>query len=447
MGTRTVPMALGDDARISVLPNWQVWLEQPSALVLRLALGLSLVGGFGLGTYLLLGLALGLPLGAGTPALIQAHGAVQALGLVPLYVLAVGAQLFPRFHAHALDRPRQVSIGGLLMASGVGLRAVAQPAGDATWRSVSLIAGALLVLIGALLALQALSRVARRGQSQGRGRLLLTLTAGVSLLLAVLLNVAIAISLAGGAAVVSTGLDEAFLHLALWGFGASMILVVGGRVFETLLLLRPERAWLVRPMQISWAVGTFGVPAAWLLAIDVPLLRALAFACQLLGACCFVACHRLFEPAAAASRMPAVTDSARRWARLAFGFLLLAAALGMLLPLGEAISGRPVAGTVLSAARHALAQGFLLPIMVFMGARTLPGYSVWTLRHPRLLASVISMLLLGTGLRAGAELVGGYAPGWSLLVALGAVLGAIGFVVFAVGVWWTMPAARRRSLF
>ena len=142
-----------------------------------------------------------------------------------------------------------------------------------------------------------------------------------------------------------------------------------------------------------------------------------------------------------------MTDSARRWARLAFGFLLLAAALGMLLPLGEAISGRPVAGTVLSAARHALAQGFLLPIMVFMGARTLPGYSVWTLRHPRLLASVISMLLLGTGLRAGAELVGGYAPGWSLLVALGAVLGAIGFVVFAVGVWWTMPAARRRSLF
>src|SRR2546430_11816392 len=35
--------------------------------------------------------------------------------------------LFPRFHSSRLDRPRQVSIGGLLLATGLVVRVLAQP--------------------------------------------------------------------------------------------------------------------------------------------------------------------------------------------------------------------------------------------------------------------------------------------------------------------------------
>ena len=42
---------------------------------------------------------------------------------------------------------------------------------------------------------------------------------------------------------------------------------------------------------------------------------------------------------------------------------------------------------------------------------------------------------MGAALRFVAELLGGYAPGWGVLVALGGTLGVIAFLVFAVGLW------------
>jgi hypothetical protein len=409
-------------------------LARPQDFVLWLAFGLSLVGGFGLGLYLLLGFALPYRLPLNTSALIQAHGTVQAFGLVPLFVLAVGTRLFPKFHDAPLDHPRQVSLGGLLIAVGVALRGVSQPAPAAPWRSAALMVGALLVLGGILLALEALGRVARRGRPEPRGRGLLAASAGGSLLGAAALNVTAALNLAQGGSVVPIGLDEAFLHLALWGFGAGMVLLVGGRIFDTLLLLRTERTWLVRAYQVAWVVGTFGVPAAWLLAPDWPLARSIAYGAQLLGVLGFAACLRLFEGPRAASRL-AITRSMRSWARLAFGFLAVSAALAVALPLTEALNGAAPAGTAFSAARHALAQGFLLPVMAFMGARTLPRFAARTLRHPRLLRAIMAALFFGAALRVIGELLGGYGAGWSLAVAVGGVLGTLGFATFALGVW------------
>ena len=45
------------------------------------------------------------------------------------------------------------------------------------------------------------------------------------------------------------------------------------------------------------------------------------------------------------------------------------------------------------------------------------------------------IVLLGAVLRGGAELIGGYSPGWNLVVALGGSLATVAFVVFAVGLW------------
>jgi hypothetical protein len=57
------------------------------------------------------------------------------------------------------------------------------------------------------------------------------------------------------------------------------------------------------------------------------------------------------------------------------------------------------------------------------------------LQRPRLLAGLVWALLAGAAIRFAAELVGGYAPGWGALVALGGTLGVAAFVVFAVGLW------------
>jgi hypothetical protein len=88
-------------------------------------LGLAVAFGLSLGLYLIVGFAVGLPLATVTPALIQVHGQVQALGFVTLFIMAVGVQLFPRFHSSRLDRPRLVSTGRLMLATGLVLRVIA----------------------------------------------------------------------------------------------------------------------------------------------------------------------------------------------------------------------------------------------------------------------------------------------------------------------------------
>jgi hypothetical protein len=103
------------------------WLDSPYRLLIRTSLALGVGAGFSLGLYLLLGFAFGLPLSAATPALMQVHVQVQVFGFLAMFIMAVGVQLFPRFHATRLDRPAQVSAGGMLLATGVALRAIAQP--------------------------------------------------------------------------------------------------------------------------------------------------------------------------------------------------------------------------------------------------------------------------------------------------------------------------------
>ena len=143
-----------------------------------------------------------------------------------------------------------------------------------------------------------------------------------------------------------------------------------------------------------------------------------------------------------------MTNPTRRWVRLAFAMLLAAAAANLGIAIAEAL-GVTASMTQLSAARHLLAQGFLLPLIVLMAARILPGYSGSMLHRPRLLAALVWSLLLGAALRGAAELIGGYSPGWSLLVAVGGTLAVIAFTAFAFGLWRAtgqtpMTASRHR---
>jgi hypothetical protein len=174
----------------------------------------------------------------------------------------------------------------------------------------------------------------------------------------------------------------------------------------------------------------------WLLAPEQMAARILAAVAQLTGAVLYVTAIRLYEPPVRESGTPHVTDPTRTWARIAFGFLLIAAALNVWLPLSEIATGVSSIAMV-SAARHAAAQGFLLPVIVFMAGRILPGYSGLMTRRPQLLRGLMWTLFIAAALRSGAELLGGYGPGWSMMVALGGLLGVTAFTIFAIGLWRT----------
>ena len=277
-------------------------LDQPYRLLVRLSLALGLVGGFGLGLYVLLSIAFKFPLPATTPALIQVHGQVQALGFVALFIMAVGVQIIPRFHSSTLDRPRLVSLGGLMLGTGVVLRAFGQPAPPSTPRSVMLVLGALLALIGVLFAVYAFSRVIRQSVQPGpRGaRALLPAILGSSLLLGLVLNGIVAIRLAAdGSSLVPLYLDEALVHMELWGFATTMVLAVAGNIYPRFLMLRPTRERILVPALLLWGIGSLGMPLAWALAGEQPAGRLIPAMAQLAGIMTYLAALRLYRVAGA----------------------------------------------------------------------------------------------------------------------------------------------------
>jgi uncharacterized protein involved in response to NO len=147
-----------------------------------------------------------------------------------------------------------------------------------------------------------------------------------------------------------------------------------------------------------------------------------------------------------ASGTPHVTNPTRRWIRHAFAFLAASLVIQTGLFAREAATGILATSTELSGARHALAQGFLLPLMVSMAARLLPVYSADVLRHRLRLEITVDLLLLGALVRVTAELVGGYQPATGPLVAVGGALTTLGFLVFAAGLWSSvarLPRERR----
>jgi hypothetical protein len=131
-------------------------VDNPHTLLIRVSLGLAVVVGFALGLYLVLGLH------SASPALMQVHGQVQALGFVGLFIMGVAVQLLPRFHASRLDRPRQVAIGGLVLAGGLVLRTIAQPlALTETLRAPALVLSGVMELAGVAIAVLAFARLVR----------------------------------------------------------------------------------------------------------------------------------------------------------------------------------------------------------------------------------------------------------------------------------------------
>jgi hypothetical protein len=147
-----------------------------------------------------------------------------------------------------------------------------------------------------------------------------------SLLSALVLNVVASGQLAAGTATVPGGLDEAILHLELWGFASTIVFAIARHTWPNLLLLQPTRRAFITPSLLFWAIGSLGVPLAWLLVPDLRMPRVLATSSQLVGTSMYLVALRLFEPPARRAAIPLVTDPPRVWLRVAFAFLLDSAA-------------------------------------------------------------------------------------------------------------------------
>jgi uncharacterized protein involved in response to NO len=417
----------------------QTFVLRPFVVLAGASLSLGTLGGFGLGLLLMLSVAFGLPSDLPWLSLVQVHGQVQTLGFAGVFIFAVGTILFPRFLSAPRWDARQAELGGLLLAAGVVLRALAQPVEPSTARSLMLISSGLLTLVGPLLFAGAVVRSCRASvQPFGAWQLALGIGFG-SLGLSLVLNLGAVLEMAiAGTNLVRPGLDDAIVHLQLRGFLVGVPLAVSLKVFPQFLLLRSPRAeafgWLLPAYLVGLLVGAL----SWLMLLFEPTERVLATAIRasgdlltLLALGGVVLALRLYEPAARKSERPQITNPTRLWFRLAYAWLLVSTLLNTALSIREVLGGALSSFTELSAARHALTMGFLLVLLFGMAARILPGYSGWTLKHPRFLAGVVGLLTVAAFLRVGGELAGGYTGVFGPITGLGGMLGTLGFLLFA----------------
>jgi hypothetical protein len=421
----------------------------PTTVLLRLSVGLSAGAGFGVGVVLLWATAAGRAADLPFVALAQAHGQVQTIGFVGLFVFGTAAQLLPGFLTSPIVAPRRLIASGYAIAGGVLVRLIFQPLPTGISRALALSAGGIAEIAGIILALSTFLRLFRRTiQPSEPWRRVAVVSFGF-LLVSTALNAVAQLGLVLGGSVVPEPLDAALVHAEILGFAVTGVLGVSLKVFPRFLLLQPTFRRLVRGGTVLYLTGTGLAVIGWLASTVVgvmflgPTLRSVGMGLATVGITSFAAGLRIFERPSRASTAPLTTEPLRQWIQVAFGWLLVGLGIELWLTLSDMLQASPVAYTQNAAARHAIAQGFLLLVIVGLGSRILPGFAAWALVHQREMSAVAATLIVGALLRVMGELAGpAFGGPWFTVAAIGGSLGTISFLAFAARLFQTLGPPR-----
>lgn len=365
-----------------------------------------------------------------SPAWIQAHGHAQVYGWIGSFMLGIGIYSVPSVSLRA----RTLEIGWTtwaLWTTGAAMRWTANVYGW-HWRLLLPLSAA-FELTAFLLFLYIVSGhrsdASSPAASPGSHAWIAVVMAGAAAWVATLvLNVTTTMSLAWHAdgPGVPHVFDQHLLTLLTWGILAPFIWGFSARWMPVLLGLPPLR--------LPALLGAVAANAAGILfafAGRDGTATALALGAAVLA----VVGLRLFERPMADARTRGVHVRFPLFVRLAYGWLLVAACLGV------AAAHWDVAGGLWGASRHAFTVGFTAAMVLAVGQRMLPGFAAHrTLWSPRLMGVSLTLLMVGCLLRVSAEVLAyeQYAAwAWSVLPVSGVVeLSALG--TFAVNLYVTL---------
>jgi uncharacterized protein involved in response to NO len=401
--------------------------------------------------------------------LLQAHGRAQAFGFGELLALGIALHFLPKLRHAPLAWPRLANAAISLVATGVTLRLgpalsllTDDPAVTET-ASLGAALGAMLTLAGTATAVAVLARThvnapIPTGDAAITPVIPLVGAAWASLLVAQTLDVvgtvgALAASTAG---LVGPTLDDAIVWLAIPGWFIPLAMAFASRTFPLYLRTRLATASAMRSWLGVFVVGMI-VDLAGRAALATPTVGAVGQVCEgvaFLGWLYALGVWRSRPPLPGriadpyVRRAEAITGTASEVAILvACAWLAVA---GVMLAMGgtESLSGFGPAPSV-DAVRHAIGAGVMLPMIVGMAIRLLPGFAG---DRPdmvgRTSAWVASLAAVGASvLRAGPATVAwldasgvsvGFNPSGTTWLFPAALVGA-----GAVGaLWWSL----RRSL-
>jgi hypothetical protein len=330
-------------------------------------------------------------------AWIQAHGHAQIFGWIGTFILGIGFYSIPKMTLTS-GRVQPASRGWAawgLWTSGVLLR-WACGFYHLYWRAL-LPLSALLELGGFLIFLNSVRRHRPAASRTNNERMpvwilsVLAGTAGFGMALLLNLVVAIYVSLHDTGPAFPLIFEARFLALVSYAFIVPVVWGFSARWLPVFLGLKPlnERALryalLLSIIGVIFAVTGFLQAAHWLLAIAAVIA---------------VTAFHLFERPLQQAKTAGVHASFPAFVRMAYVWLVIAAALGVCAVYFDHAHGW------IGASRHALTVGFVSTMVFAIGQRVLPAFAgMRVLYSPRLMLASLLLLNAGCLLRVSTEIL------------------------------------------
>ncbi len=417
-------------------------------LAIFTSLAMALAGGLPLAVLVALGGGRDIGLGVRWAPLVQAHGHLQLVGFVGVFIAGLAYHVLPRFKSTELRLPglAVASIG--LLAGGVVLRTATQPWADSGLVGALFAASAAIELAGALaffgVVVSTLSSTPRKNYD----RFLLAAVGWFAA--ASLMNLVVAAEVVSdGVTTVAASRGTPLLEMYIFGFVTIFILGVSIRVLPHFLSLRPPRVRLLTPALLLFNAALLArVGSGWLAAYadwnNPEWLQLSAVYGMGAAALLFIFALNLHR-AAVRAEDSAPAGGHERLIRVAYVWLVVAFAI-------EAwYASKGLAGDFRpdfleqGAARHALAVGFFTQMIFGVGARALPAFAGRSLHSPRLLGFTWLLINIAVIMRVGHAVI----PSGSTTFRFDhiAASGAIAFLavsLFTYNIIRTVTPSRRR---
>ena len=361
------------------------------------------------------------------PAWIQAHGHAQLFGWVGTFILGIGFYSIPKLRKLTPFALWEGWLCWALWVVGVTTRWLSNIY-PWQWRIMMPMSAALEIL-AFLIFFQA---VASHRPSHGVPKpweswIFVVIAASLGLLISLMLNLgaSIQVALHANSPAFPHEFDQRYLIVSTWGFLVPMVWGFSSRWLPVFMGLRPLRGSL---LLVAAGLNTAGVMVGFFEHFTAGGVLLLG------GAVMAVVAIRFFEPTAKAPKTINVHGSFPLFIRIAYGWLLIAAALSIWASLAGQAPG------IWGASRHALTVGFIAAMVFSVGQRILPSFcGMRVLWSPSLMLVMLVLLMIGCTLRVASEILAyqGHA-GWAWdVLPVSAVIEMTAVTLFAINLAWT----------
>ncbi len=418
---------------------------QPYFIAVIASLAIAVLGGLPLGILAALGGGRDIGLGARWTPIVQAHGHLQLVGFVGLFIVGIAYHVLPRFKNTELALPRLALPSIALLALGAVLRTITQPWADSGAMGFLLFVSGVLELAGAATFTAVLVATLARVQRKNYDRYVIAAAAWFVAASAANLLVVSEIARDGGS-VVPASRDTPLLEMYFFGFITLFVLGVSIRVLPHFISLRPPQVRYFTPALALYTAGLFArVGSGWLEAysnwtrpdwLPAASIYAMAAAVGL-----FVFALNLHRPAARDESSDAPGPH-ERLIRTAYVWLVIAFVIEAWYATRGVTGGFQPDILEAGGARHALALGFVTQMIFGVGSRALPVFAGKKLYSERLVVVAWILINIATLLRVGhAVIPAGSATFRFDHIAVAGGVALIALVVFAYNIMRSVRAA------